>query len=297
MLELQPDDYEAWNNKGVVLKNLGRYSKAIAAYNQALQIKPDKHEAWNNKGNALSDLGRYQEAISAYDKVIQIQPDYYQAWGNKGIALRGLGRYQEAIAAYNKVIEFKPDDHLAWYKKGDLLYFLGRYQKASKAYKSAIHFKPDYSEAWYNLAKAIDRLRCYKDIDAEYQEIVALDDNPRANFYRGILSYKKGSYQKALEYFNKAEELTETPDWRIWQHRGWAIYELQGYDAAIENWNQGLRLVAARQLNPTLEKLEPGASNRQEDRGFLHWQIAKASDDYAQKQEDPKPYQGIAKSN
>ncbi len=43
--------------------------------------------AWNNKGIALKDLGKYEEAIQAYDKAIEIKPDYHLAWNNKGIAL------------------------------------------------------------------------------------------------------------------------------------------------------------------------------------------------------------------
>ena len=55
-----------------MLSDLGRKDEAISAYDKALEIQPDDAEAWNNKGNALSDLGRKGEAISAYDKALEI---------------------------------------------------------------------------------------------------------------------------------------------------------------------------------------------------------------------------------
>ena len=41
----------------------GRYEEAIKAYDEALKINPQDADAWTNKGNALSNLGRKEEAI------------------------------------------------------------------------------------------------------------------------------------------------------------------------------------------------------------------------------------------
>jgi tetratricopeptide (TPR) repeat protein len=39
-LKLNPDDFEALNNKGIYLDKLGRFGEAISCYNDALKIKP-----------------------------------------------------------------------------------------------------------------------------------------------------------------------------------------------------------------------------------------------------------------
>ena len=38
---------------------------AIASFDKALEIKPDSYEAWYNRGNALGNLGRLKEAIAS----------------------------------------------------------------------------------------------------------------------------------------------------------------------------------------------------------------------------------------
>jgi Flp pilus assembly protein TadD len=39
-LEINPNDADAWNNKGLALDNLGKSTEAIEYYNKALQIDP-----------------------------------------------------------------------------------------------------------------------------------------------------------------------------------------------------------------------------------------------------------------
>ena len=42
-----------------------QYEEAITSFDQALEIEPDDHQAWNNRGLALADLGRLDEAIDS----------------------------------------------------------------------------------------------------------------------------------------------------------------------------------------------------------------------------------------
>jgi tetratricopeptide (TPR) repeat protein len=63
LLKSNPNNYQAWSDKGTNLLQLGRYQEALESLEQALKIKPDFYDAWNQKGVALSKLGKYQEAI------------------------------------------------------------------------------------------------------------------------------------------------------------------------------------------------------------------------------------------
>jgi tetratricopeptide (TPR) repeat protein len=72
-IQLEPDDAEAYNNRGVAKKKLRQYLAAIRDYNKALQLKPDHAEAYINRGNAKLDLEQYTAAINDYDKAIQLR--------------------------------------------------------------------------------------------------------------------------------------------------------------------------------------------------------------------------------
>ncbi|MEG5072662.1 tetratricopeptide repeat protein, partial [Microcoleus sp. B3-D2] len=109
---------ELFHQQAFLYRFTEEYAKALASYDKALDIKPDYHEAWFNRGIALRNLGRWEEAIASYDKALDIKPDYHEAWFNRGIALRNLGRWEEAIASYNKALDIKPDYHEAWNNRG-----------------------------------------------------------------------------------------------------------------------------------------------------------------------------------
>ena len=47
-IRLKPDDFEAYNNRGVVYAYLGRYQNAQADYDKAIRLKPDDNGAYYN---------------------------------------------------------------------------------------------------------------------------------------------------------------------------------------------------------------------------------------------------------
>ncbi|MTJ38046.1 tetratricopeptide repeat protein [Dolichospermum sp. UHCC 0406] len=166
-VEIKPDYYEAWYNRGISLGNLGRYEEAISSYDKAVEFKPDYHNAWYNQGISLDNLGRYEEAISSYDKAVEFKPDYHQAWNNRGISLGNLGRYEEAISSYDEAVEFKPDDHQAWYNKAYSYSLQGNIEQAIENLKTAINLHPEVRE-WAKTDSDFDAIR----EDERFQELI-----------------------------------------------------------------------------------------------------------------------------
>ncbi|RQH19401.1 tetratricopeptide repeat protein [Okeania hirsuta] len=90
--------------KALLDRKFQHNEEAILACDEALKIQANNYEAWNNKGVALKNLERYEEAVAAYEKALKIRPYYHYAWNNKGIALEYLERYEEAVAAFDKAL-------------------------------------------------------------------------------------------------------------------------------------------------------------------------------------------------
>ncbi len=51
---------------------LNKSDEALKAYDKAIEINPQNTDAWNNKGDTLSKQNKYDEAKKAYDKAIEI---------------------------------------------------------------------------------------------------------------------------------------------------------------------------------------------------------------------------------
>jgi tetratricopeptide (TPR) repeat protein len=84
------------------------YETALNYYNEALKIDPNITSIWNNKGLTLYYLGRYSESIECYDKALELDPNNTIAWCNKGNSLYKLKKYKESIECYNKALEIDP---------------------------------------------------------------------------------------------------------------------------------------------------------------------------------------------
>ena len=95
------------------LSKQGRFDNAIKSYDKAIEIKPDYYEAWYNRGNSLNACGRFIDAVTSYDKAIEIKSDRYEFWTGRAWSLYKLKKYEESNENYDRVLELKPDYQLA----------------------------------------------------------------------------------------------------------------------------------------------------------------------------------------
>ena len=83
---------EHYKKEGKNLIDLEKYQEAVVSFNKALEIKPDDYQAWYNRGSALDSLGRYEEAIASYDKALKITPYDEVYISNRKIAVKKLNQ-------------------------------------------------------------------------------------------------------------------------------------------------------------------------------------------------------------
>lgn len=190
-LEINPEYAQAWYNRGNGLNCIDRNDAAIASYDKALATRPGFYEAWYNRALVLEKLGEYERAISSYRQVVGANPNFYDAWNNLGINLERLNRHQEAIAFYDRAIAIYPDFYIAWYNLGNTLRILERYDDAINCYEKAIVIEPSYAEAYCNLGLTLEQVHKLEAAIASYQQALALrPDYPEVRKNLSLLHLK-----------------------------------------------------------------------------------------------------------
>jgi tetratricopeptide (TPR) repeat protein len=208
VVQIKPDFYDAWTNRGYVLGKLNLYEESFNSCKKAIELEKNSIPALNCQGNALRKLQRYSEAIAAYDRIIALDPksvisfnnrgetlldsqqhtaaldDFNQAinidnnsvfaWNNKGRALDRLSEYTEAVNAFAQATKLKPDYYYAWINLGDTLKKLNRNQEAVDAYKTASLIKPNSHEDWYLIGQALEKLGQSKEAVDAYQQAISI---------------------------------------------------------------------------------------------------------------------------
>jgi len=108
VLAVDPGLVEARNNRGSVLRELGRGVEALAEYDRALAQKPDFAVAHGNRGKVLAELQRYEEAIASFDRALALDPRSTDALVNRGAALAAAKRHDLAARDFARAIEIDP---------------------------------------------------------------------------------------------------------------------------------------------------------------------------------------------
>jgi tetratricopeptide (TPR) repeat protein len=85
-----------------VLRNLGCFEEALAAYDRALEIDPRSAHAHYNRGNTLAQKGDDEAAIGAFGEAIRLLPGHAEPHCNLGLALMRRGRFQEAVSCLRR---------------------------------------------------------------------------------------------------------------------------------------------------------------------------------------------------
>jgi serine/threonine protein kinase len=90
-----------------------KFDKAIETYTLAIELNPNDYAIYNNRGAAYHATGEYQKAINDYTKAVELNPYHFSAYNNRGAAYEDIGNIEQAVADYRKAIELDPENKLA----------------------------------------------------------------------------------------------------------------------------------------------------------------------------------------
>jgi tetratricopeptide (TPR) repeat protein len=234
-LEINPENADEYNNKGLSLYYGGKYNEAIECYDKALEINPENADAYNNKGISLYYGGNYNEAIECYDKALEINPDYAQAYYNKGIILSYIGDNAGAIECYDKALEINPQNADAYYNKGLSLSSIGNNAEAIECYDKALEINPQNADAYYNKGLSLSTLKNYPEAIECYDKALEMQsDNVNALNKKAwdLVNHFPARLQEASEIIKKAIGL-DPANINIVHTYGYILDRLQTHKEAI----------------------------------------------------------------
>ena len=116
-ISLNPDLFDAYNNRGIAYKSLGEtaYERAIEDYDIAAQLPhntaKDYTRLYHNRGCAYSTMGDYGRAVKDFDKSLVLNvsgKDKPATYGNRGLAWLHLFEWEKAKA------DFECAQRLGW---------------------------------------------------------------------------------------------------------------------------------------------------------------------------------------
>lgn len=104
-LPLATKDY---TNHAHALYFLEQDLAAIALYNHSLNLEPEQPQAWHQKGTIHLKQAEYQEAIAAYNQALNLQADYASSWYKLAYSYVLIGELDLALSHLQRAINLNP---------------------------------------------------------------------------------------------------------------------------------------------------------------------------------------------
>jgi len=160
-----------------------------------------------------------------------------------GVTQRALdGDVEGAIAELRGILDESPEDETAWLTLGMVFSSAGRWREASEALARAVELDGDVLAARMAFARALEKDG--KLDDAAFQLLKAeklSPGDPRTLKELGAVFYKKGLYDKAVQFLTRARGAAPG-DARVWYALGLAQEARRDPGAAIAAYREAIRV-------------------------------------------------------
>lgn len=203
-LETGTASVDAWLTRARILEAAAREDDALADYSSALALAPRNKDALLGKARLLCNRSLYDEAVALCDIAIADHPADARAYYRIGRAFEGRRELPAAILSYEKATELDPDWFAPVLRRATALGDLGRHEESLAAHEQAIAADPGSADAHIGRGDALRSLRRPEEALASYDRAVALaPEKPLYYGIRGSLKSEMGSADAALEDFGQ----------------------------------------------------------------------------------------------
>jgi len=140
------------------VRQIGVWKNSETLWSRVLEHEPWNTEAYNNRASYYYDRGEYDKALADYDAALRVQPSLGRAHASKrrsayfndrAITYVRLGRYDEALADESEAIQLRPTEASYYFNRGNISFLVGRYPEARDDFDRAIAASPKANPAYF----------------------------------------------------------------------------------------------------------------------------------------------------
>jgi tetratricopeptide (TPR) repeat protein len=102
------------NTAGAMEADQGPFVRAFEHYDEAVRLNPNNPEAFYDRGVAFGQAGQYDRALADLNEAIRLNPNDPDYFTNRGSAHYWIGERNKAIADYDEAIRLNPDHTIAF---------------------------------------------------------------------------------------------------------------------------------------------------------------------------------------
>jgi tetratricopeptide (TPR) repeat protein len=226
------------------LEITNQHDSAVIMYKKALEIKPSNFKVWEKLLSTYTSRAEADSLIKYSEKAMRLFPNQASASYYNGIGYFNKKAYPQAIKAINRAIDMEPEDEKAvlatmYELLGEIYNSTRQYDLSDESYDKALKLTPNDAGILNNYSYYLS-VRGKKLDEAEKMSKRSLELRPNEATYidtYGWILYKKGNYEKAREYIQKAvDQAGNRADATLYDHLGNVYFKLNNKQKALQYW-------------------------------------------------------------
>ena len=240
------DNYLIYLKLGADYARLGMMEKAIDTLGAVSKLNPKDVQSHYLLALIYSTQKEFDRAAQEYEVILKsfskADPENIEVYGYLGQLYYSQKKYPEAIRQFEKILTLDSKNAEVMYLLGSLYLETKDKQKAIDLFKKSIEIDPEHdgslNSLGYLYAEDGNRL---DEASSLLERAIKIDpDNGAYLDSLGWLYYKKGMYDEALKYLQKADTALKDPV--IYDHLGDVYLKLNQADKAKKSWQSSLEM-------------------------------------------------------
>jgi len=252
-------------------RQVATWQDSLALFGRAVQVSPHSSFCWNSLGLSYERLRDLSQAERCYRQALQVEPRSITARCNLGALLQRQGAVDEARRLLDEALELDPRDPSANELRASLFVIEGAADRALDFYRRAIELNPYDASPRESLATVLRQLGKPEEALAQLREWQQLDpDNPRLHNSLGTVMIDLEKPSEGERFYLKALRL-DSKYATARSNLGILKYRLGDYDAAVDHFRLANQLEPANTSiveNLTSALIEAGVKAAKEDRSL-----------------------------
>lgn len=246
MVEAHPNEAKAFAMYGDILYNGGEKKMALEQYEQALALNESVYSVWEQVMYINAELSQFARLATVSEEAMALFPSQALPYFLHGVAKNQQKEHEEALLVLDRALLIGGSNPLlvaeVYAAMGDSYHALARHSASDSSYQKSLDRNPDNAYVLNNFAYYMSLRE--KDLDKCAEMARRANElepgNPSFEDTYGWVLYKKGQYEQARQWIEKALNSGGDSSAAILEHYGDVLFQLDRVDEAVDYWNRAL---------------------------------------------------------
>ena len=252
LLEIYPEQFEAFTFVGDVYLKLGETTEALLNYRKAIAVEGADYKVWQQVISMELHNLEYDSVILHCDQALEYYPNQALLYFYNGVAYYSKKEFGTAIRFLSYGRKYVGDPNLLGFfyaQLGDAHNALEQHTQSDEAYEKALEIDPNNEHVLNNYSYFLC-LRNQQLLKAQEMAKKLIQKYPENATYLdtyGWVLYTMEQYQEAEIYLKKAVLIDENGI--VIEHYGDVLFELGKFQEALKQW------IRAKELGGTTDSI------------------------------------------